>query len=103
LRREKMKKLILSKNLMIFSFLMFFLISGALSISLKTQIVKPKIIKPRPKVALVRLSGYVTVPDGRKLPGVKIKLYEYLNGGIRYVKEVKTNKSGFYSIGLGLI
>jgi hypothetical protein len=60
-----------------------------------------EIKKPRTKAAPVRISGYVTVPDGRKLNGVKIQLIEYLERGFRFAKSVKTNSAGFYSIGLG--
>jgi len=60
-----------------------------------------KHIKPKPRVGLIRISGHVTVPDGRGLGGVKVKLYEKRNGGFRYVKDVTTTKAGFYTIALG--
>jgi len=60
-----------------------------------------KHIKPKPRVGLIRISGHVTVPDGRGLGNVKVKLYEILDSGFRYVGDVTTTKAGFYSIALG--
>lgn len=58
-------------------------------------------VEPRPKFPLVQISGTVTVPDGRKLNGVQIRLYELRAGRPFFVKENKTNRAGFYSLGLG--
>jgi len=60
-----------------------------------------KQIQPKPRVGPIRISGHVTVPDGRGLGNVKVKLYEILDSGFRYVGDVTTTKAGFYSIALG--
>ena len=95
-----MKKLIFF-FLIIFSIFIFFLINKALSISLAPQIIKPKIPKPRPHLG-IQIKGIVSTPNGARVQGVKIKLYECLNGSVRYVKAVETKKNGSYLVTLGL-
>jgi hypothetical protein len=65
-----------------------------------------EIKKPRTKVVPksmphVRISGSVTVPDGRGLGGVKIRLYLISDHSRRLVREIETNNAGLYSFGLG--
>jgi len=57
--------------------------------------------KPRPRVGPIRISGHVTVPDGRGLGGIKVILYEVRGGGFMHHKEVVTTKAGYYLINLG--
>lgn len=59
-----------------------------------------EIKKPRTKVT-PGIRGYVRVPDGRGLGGVKIQLYEILDRSERFVTETETNRAGFYSMRIG--
>jgi hypothetical protein len=59
-----------------------------------------EIKKPRTKVT-PGIRGYVRVPDGRGLGGVKIRLYEIGDHSQRFITETETNKAGFYVLRIG--
>lgn len=59
-----------------------------------------EIKKPRTKVT-PGIKGYVRVPDGRGLGGVKIQLYEIIEHRQSFITETETNRMGFYSLRIG--
>lgn len=65
------------------------------------EIKRPTKVVPKPTVPQVRISGAVTVPDGRGLGGVKIRLYLIQEHSRRLIREIETNAAGLYSFGLG--
>ncbi len=62
-----------------------------------------EIIKPRTGISPIRISGTVSIPDGRKLSGTTINIYHIEPPRVifRLITKTTTNKEGFYSIGLG--
>lgn len=61
----------------------------------------PEKLKPKPKVGPIMISGNVTVPDGRGLDGVKIRIYELRGSNFVWVKDVATTKAGYFSTFFG--
>jgi hypothetical protein len=59
-----------------------------------------EIKKPRTKL-IPGIRGYVRVPDGRGLGGVKIQLYEIIDRRQSFITETETNRMGFYSLRIG--
>jgi len=58
-------------------------------------------ITPKPQIGPIQISGNVTIPDGRGLGGVKIKIYELRDGSFSWVKDLDTTKTGYFSTTLG--
>jgi len=88
-------------NAVILSGLVIGLACAALLRPVSGRQARPPVLPPKPAAGIIYISGEVMVPDGRKLPGVTIKLYEVRTGAFSWIKDIQTTRAGFYSTTLG--